>query len=68
MKRDKRNKLGLDNSLIKSKDNGIIEDSTEYGEFISSFDAWITPEEQKRKARYLEEISEEISAENENNK
>lgn len=46
--------LGLDNSGIRSKGKGIIEDDTEYGEFIATFDAWLTPEEQKRRAEYLE--------------
>ena len=27
----------------------IIEDSTEYGEFIATFDEWLTPEEQRRR-------------------
>ncbi len=50
--KDKRNKIGLD--ALKTNGKGIIEDATEYGEFIASFDAWLTPEEQKRRARYLE--------------
>ena len=52
--RSKRNKLGLDASTVRNKGKGIIEDSTEYGEFIATFDAWMTPEEQKRRAKYLE--------------
>lgn len=50
--KDRKNKIGLD--ALKTKGKGIIEDATEYGEFIASFDAWLTPEEQKRRARYLE--------------
>ena len=42
--KDKRNKIGLD--ALKTNGKGIIEDATEYGEFIASFDAWLTPEEQ----------------------
>lgn len=57
--KDKRNKLGLNASTLRSKGKGIIEDSTEYGEFIATFDAWLTPEEQKRRAKYLEDSSEE---------
>ena len=57
--RSKRNKLGLDASTVRSKGKGIVEDSTEYGEFIATFDAWMTPEEQKRRAKYLEELGEE---------
>lgn len=54
MGKSKRNMLGLDNSGIRSNGKGIIEDDTEYGEFIATFDAWLTPEEQKRRAEYLE--------------
>lgn len=57
--RSKRNKLGLDASTVRSKGKGIVEDSTEYGEFIATFDAWMTPEEQRRRAKYLEESTEE---------
>ena len=57
--KDKRNKLGLGNANIRTKGKGIVEDRTEYGEFIATFDAWMTPEEQRRRARYLEESTEE---------
>lgn len=57
--KDKRNKLGLGNSNIRTKGKGIVEDRTEYGEFIATFDAWMTPEEQRRRAKYLEESTEE---------
>lgn len=50
------NKLGLDNANVRTKGKGIVEDRTEYGEFIATFDAWMTPEEQKRRARYLENL------------
>lgn len=53
--KDKKNKLGLNSSLIKTKGKGIVEDTTEYGEFVATFDAWLTPEEQKRRAKYLED-------------
>jgi hypothetical protein len=38
-----------------------IEDVTMYGEFIPSFDQWITPSRQRNKARHLEEITKELS-------
>ncbi|MCR4435179.1 MAG: hypothetical protein QHH06_07325 [Clostridiales bacterium] len=38
-----------------------IEDVTMYGEFISSFDQWVTPDRQKKMARYLEEITQELA-------
>lgn len=30
------------------------EDTTKYGEFIASFDAWISQEDQRKRANYLE--------------
>ena len=51
---DKKSRALNDNTRTKSK--GIIEDSTEYGEFIASFDAWLTPEEQKARAKHLENL------------
>ena len=57
--KDKKNKLGLNGSTVRTKGKGIIEDCTEYGEFIATFDAWMTPEEQKRRAKYLEDSSKE---------
>lgn len=38
-----------------------IEDNTLYGEFIPSFDQWMTPDRQRNIARHLEEVTEEIS-------
>ena len=35
----------------------IGDDSTKYGEFISSYFAWITPEEQKRKVDKLQNMT-----------
>lgn len=34
-----------------------IEDTTQYGEFISSFHQWITPEKQREKVRYLAQVT-----------
>ena len=56
---NRKNKLGLDNSNVRIKGRGIVEDDTEYGEFIATFDAWLTPEEQKRRAKYLENLGRE---------
>lgn len=56
MANNKKNQLGLDNAGIRTKGKGIVEDATEYGEFIATFDAWMTPEEQKRRAKYLENL------------
>lgn len=34
-----------------------VEDVTKYGEFISSYFAWITPEKQKEKAKEMENMT-----------
>ncbi len=38
-----------------------IEDVTKYGEFIASFDQWMTPDRQRQVAQHLEEVSEEVT-------
>lgn len=43
-----------------------IEDVTRYGEFISSFHQWNTPDRQRQVARHLEEVTEEIAPEDKN--
>lgn len=35
------------------------EDTTKYGEFVSSYFAWLTPEDQKRQAGRMEEMTKE---------
>ena len=37
--------------------NEEMEDVTKYGEFISSYFKWLTPEEQKKRANELNEIT-----------
>ena len=54
---DKKQKNHL--AYSKLKERGIIEDTTEYGEFIASFDAWLTPEEQKRRAKHIEDLGDQ---------
>lgn len=34
-----------------------IEDTTMYGEFIPSFDQWITPDRQREVAKHLEKVT-----------
>lgn len=38
-----------------------IEDVTKYGEFIASFDQWMTQDRQREVAQHLEEVSEEVT-------
>lgn len=56
MPKSKLNKLGLDNTVLKLNNSKLYEDTTEYGEFVSTFDCWMTLEEQKRNADYLANI------------
>lgn len=41
--------MGID----ERPENIMQEDATKYGEFISSFDSWLTFEEQKKRANHL---------------
>ncbi len=41
-----------------------IEDATMYGEFISSFDQWITMDDQRKRVRHIEEVSKELTMDN----
>ena len=44
--------------IDKTKEEiGEIEDTTKYGEFVSSYFAWLTLERQKKTARKLENIT-----------
>ena len=50
MKKDKEN--------IQEREKGEVgEDATKYGEFVSSYFAWITLPEQKEKVNKLENIT-----------
>ena len=49
----KKEKRDIDKKIIY-KEEEIAEDATEYGEFISSYFAWIPPEKQKQRADELD--------------
>lgn len=34
-----------------------IEDATKYGEFVSSYFAWLTPERQKKRAKEIDNMT-----------
>lgn len=42
--------------MEEDKEKTIKEDTTKYGEFVSSYFEWITPDEQKQKAKELEQL------------
>lgn len=45
-------------NIDKTKEEiGEIEDTTKYGEFVSSYFAWLTLDRQKKTARKLENIT-----------
>ena len=45
------------NNIQERKKGEAVEDSTKYGEFVSSFFAWIPLPEQKEKVNKLEKIT-----------
>jgi hypothetical protein len=45
-----------------------IEDVTMYGEFISSFDQWMTPDRQRKVAKHLEGVTSERGPDFKNDK
>ena len=52
----KRKRIVADSDELKTKGKGIVEDTTEYGEFVCSFDAWLPIEEQKKNAEFMEHL------------
>ena len=54
-----KNKVNIDEEI--ANEIGILgkhevgEDSTKYGEFVSSYFAWVPPEKQKKRAKELDE-------------
>ena len=55
--REEKKRYGA--ASFRTKNNVYGEDSTEYGEFVATFDAWMTPEELKRRANYIADLKEE---------
>ena len=40
-----------------TKESEHIEDTTQYGEFISSYFAWLPPEKQKKRAKEIDDMT-----------
>ena len=55
MKKDNNKKIEKQKNIAK-EEPAQIEDTTKYGEFMSSYFKWITPEEQKEKAKKLAQL------------
>ena len=51
--------------MVRRDDVEVGEDSTKYGEFVSSYFAWIPLPEQKEKAKRLENITKKENGEKE---
>lgn len=54
--------------MVRRDDVEVGEDSTKYGEFVSSYFAWIPLPEQKEKAKRLENITKKENGEKERKK
>ena len=54
--------------MVRRDDVEVGEDSTKYGEFVSSYFAWIPLPEQKEKAKRLENITKKGNGEKERKK
>lgn len=54
MKKSKR--ITLNSEKLKTRGKKILEDTTEYGEFICTFDSWLPIEEQKKNAEFMEHL------------
>ena len=49
--------VGKNSGKINADKNDDIEDTTKYGEFISSYFAWLPPEKQKERAKEIDEMT-----------
>ena len=49
--------IGSSSGKINVDKNENEEDVTKYGEFISSYFAWLTPERQKKRAKEIDEMT-----------
>ena len=56
MKNDKFKKCE-NNKNLEEKDKFNVEDTTKYGEFISSYFAWVPPEKQKEKSKEMDNMT-----------
>ena len=52
-----KDNIGHNSGEIHVDKNENIEDVTKYGEFISSYFAWLTPERQKKRAKEIDDMT-----------
>ena len=58
----------MSDKIEENKEPEVGEDSTKYGEFVSSYFAWIPLPEQKEKAKRLQNITKKDEKERKNEK
>ena len=52
-----KDNVGHSGGEIGADKDEYIEDTTKYGEFISSYFAWLTPERQKKRAKEIDDMT-----------
>ena len=52
-----KDNIGKSNTEIDYDVNEKVEETTKYGEFVSSYFAWLTPEKQKKRAKEINEMT-----------
>ena len=49
--------VGLSEEHLNTDQEETTEDTTKYGEFISSYFAWLPPEKQKQRAKEIDDMT-----------
>ncbi len=57
MQENKKDRFSKSERNIGMDKNEEMEDVTKYGEFVSSYFAWLTPERQKKRAKEIDEMT-----------
>lgn len=57
MQENKKDGFSKSEKNIGMDKNEEMEDVTKYGEFVSSYFAWLTPERQKKRAKEIDEMT-----------
>lgn len=57
MQENKKDGFSKSERNIGMDKNEEMEDVTKYGEFVSSYFAWLTPERQKKRAKEIDEMT-----------
>lgn len=52
----KKRSIAMSSENLRNKGRGVVEDATEYGEFVPTFHNWLPIEEQKKNAEYMEHL------------